>query len=183
MALEEQLHQPDPELHECVRRTWQRLSASIATQFPLLAQLVDAVGHESNAVIDAPLSLFWDEVRSEPSAPASDTNEIAELLLLGLLICLLGDATAGHAAGDSSWAVNAVTLGAVDMLVAQFFVGATRVSASVSSHCARALSEALCVLPDRGFGIFRHANQRETALRTLAMGFKQAARSSVATAA
>jgi hypothetical protein len=188
MALEESMHSADEDSDQSVTRTWKRLSASIGKEFPLLAQLVDAIRHESEPIIDTPLHLFWKGDPSRISTPIPDTEPLAELLLLAELICVLADATTDaqatpDAGGGTSWAVSALTLGAVDMLVAQFFVCAARVSACVSADCARLLSHALCSLPGCRLGTRRHPRQLETALRNLAMGFKQVAQSVVATAA
>jgi hypothetical protein len=50
-------------------------------------------------------------------------------------------------AGDTSrWAVNAVGLGVTDILMAQVFVAASRMSSTVSIACSAAISDASAAL-------------------------------------
>jgi hypothetical protein len=186
IALEENLQSGAVKIDESVERTWKCLTASIGAESPILARLLQAVRHESEPCVDMPLLLFWKDSRGGDAA--AEMELMAQLLLLASLMCVMADATASNESpgptesGTTAWAVNAMTLGAVDMVVAHYFAHAARVPASVSAECTRLLSHAIRSLP----GCRHHVSDPkhlDESLRTLAMGFKQAARSCVATAA
>lgn len=187
VALEEDL-QSTATMNTSVERTWKLLTMSISEDSPILVSLLQAMRHESESKVDLALLIFWNGFRST-EVPA-ETDSIGQLLLLASLICVMARSDCGapgvsrsRDANDStSWAVNAMTLGAVDMIVAHFFAHAARLSATVSAQCARLLSQAIRSLPVPG-NAPNDSKRMKMSLRALALGFREAARSCVATAA
>ena len=81
------------------------------------------------------------------------------------------------------WAVNAVALGAADILMAAFFTLASRISPLLSALCSSAMSHAFAALCGRALETIDGGEAMENLLRGLAADFKSAARTCVARAA
>jgi len=184
MALEEHLRPRNSEVSECVTRTWTQVGASIAEEFPLLTQLLEAVREESDVSVDAPLQAFWEEHGEERLARIPEVDHIAQLLSLATMMCVIAGemhtkpnrSISGAAPEGGAWAVDAVTLGAADILMARFFAVGVRVPAAVSADCSRALSQIF-------LGLCAHIGTIDRLLYDLAADFRAAARTCVARAA
>jgi hypothetical protein len=168
-----------------VAQAWKRLNVSIGAEFPLLAQFLDTMRDDADVMIVVPLRKFLETSGARP------TEDITDLLLLAMTICVLADGTVGthvelHSATPSEaarWAINAVALGGADVLLARFFVGAARLPAAVSAACNRTLSVALACMCERSLEESRNDTTIVSILWRLADGFSVAAQTSLARAA
>jgi geranylgeranyl reductase family protein len=191
MALEENLRPRIAETNECVALTWAQLGASLGREFPLLMQLLEAVRAESDVSVDTPLQVFWQENGADRATRIPEMDHIAQLLSLASLMCVLagesrarpGRVDAGTALEEAAWAVDAVTLGAADILMAHFFAIAARLPAAVSATCGRALSQAFFGLCAQTFDGCDEVEMIGRLLDELATTFREAARTCVARAA
>jgi geranylgeranyl reductase family protein len=191
MALEENLRPRIAETNKCIARTWEQLGASLKGEFPLLTQLLEAVRAESDVSLDAPLQMFWREHGEDRVARIPEVDHIAQLLSLATLMCVLAGESrtkpnrvdAGAALREAAWAVDAVTLGAADILMAHFFAVAARVPAAVSAECSRALSRAFSELCAQTFDGCGEVELIKALLDDLATTFRGAARTCVPRAA
>lgn len=191
MALEERLRPTSCAVNECVARTWTQVGASIAEEFPLLTQLLEAVRAESDVSVDAPLQAFWEEHGDDRLGRIPEIDRIAQLLSVATLMCVIaGEAHAGPqppvlevAPQGAAWAADAVTLGAADILMAHFFAVAARIPPTVSADCSRALSQTFLGLCALTFSVCDRVEIIDRLLDDLATAFMGAARTCVARAA
>lgn len=144
VALEEHLEASTASVAPLVGRTWHEMRRLLEGEYPLLAQLLEAIRAEAHCDVDAPIHAFWLDHRER------QVGEIALLLGLSVTICVIAfetyerDERDSHVRRDEAdWAINAVTLGAADVLMAQFFRVVAHVPSASSEHCARALTRAL----------------------------------------
>jgi hypothetical protein len=148
----------------------------LENEYPLLAQLCEAVRAESQHVVNVPLQAFWKDHRERQA------DEIALMLGLGATICVIasevreGGTSDPHVLHDQvSWAVQAIALGATDVLMAQFFKVAAQVPSAIAYPCARAVTHA--------FGQLSACVPVDRILATMASEFGLAARAALPEAA
>jgi hypothetical protein len=190
IAIEEQLAAASSASHGMVEATWERMRACLE-EYPLLAQLIDAVRREAQPTIDEPLVTFWSGLSDVPNG-TSGVQEVA--VLLGLLVTALVIASetqdtptsegGSESPSDAVWAINSVALGAADILISHAMAQAATLEAQASIRCGVAMRSAfawLCVEgAQRGRG---EVESVQTILTALASQLLVAARTCIAKAA